>query len=220
MLNNNLKTHINQVDTSLKSTFDTVEFDHKDMYHSIVMVSDNRVNEDLSPIKVLLRIDHEKLNRDTSHVDWSYSINPDKDDSRIIKRTSLIENIGNDVLDIVLNKRMDKKYIEDCLISLIQENDHDDDIDLDESDLDESEGDIDNDDDDTDIDDEFKIGESILFTDYEYNEKKGIIQKKISLSIMDKEYKGWIVKTENGDERKVMDYDIQRNSRLPKWWNN
>jgi hypothetical protein len=232
MYSQNLKSNINKLDMGLQSFFEKIDYDHKeDSFITNVIVESNK-------IKLITTFDKRELDKSKTF-NWSYSINPLNENATIIKRQSSVDTFGKDLNDIIVNKRMDSDYINECLNESFTSEERDEMIetlsthsnfeledlaqmtDQELRDLYDSQ----------EIDDwkeelaeedemEYQIGESIVFTDYAYNEHKGIIEKKISMTIQDKVYPAWLIKTDEGEEKKVMSYDIKRPAGMPKWWNN
>ena len=251
MYSQNLKSNINKLDMGLQSFFEKIDYNHKeDSFITDVIVESNK-------IKLIATFDKRELDKSKTF-NWSYSINPLNENATVIKRQSSVDKFGKDLNDIIINKRMDSDYINECLnesndvdeveetlwtlannagISLedlknqttgsgnnayneyykmvedmLADNRNPEKADYIQDQLSRAVH--------RNEPEEYQIGESIVFTDYDYNEHKGIIEKKISMTIQDKVYPAWLVKTEEGEEKQVMSYDIKRPSGMPKWWNN
>jgi hypothetical protein len=111
--------NINKIDNDLKSLFKTVDIKEKtvgkNFYFEISATSDfQNLTESFETkrAKVVVRIEKRFLQQECLEmINWSYSVNPLRESSDWIERTSHIENLSKDIRNVVLKKQLSSEYM-------------------------------------------------------------------------------------------------------------
>jgi hypothetical protein len=111
--------NINKIDNDLKSLFKKVEIDEKtigrNFFFEIKATSDFPNLTESSVTKraaIVVRIEKKFLQPTNPEVIvWSYSINPLKESSEWIERTSKIDKLSKDIQSLIVKKQLSKDYI-------------------------------------------------------------------------------------------------------------
>jgi hypothetical protein len=124
-----LKDNINRLDNQLKSIFDEVRIDERAMkseYYFDITVS--KISEGK---KVSVRLFASKPQfENNSLINWKYLSDTREDTSFAVERVSKLDELANDINDVIVNKKLDKSYLEslqevklDILNESVTEND-------------------------------------------------------------------------------------------------
>ena len=105
-MNEIIKRNINHVYYDLKDRFDDVKIVENNSFFNITATK----NIDGKIFELIAEANKKHFNNNVIH--WSYKTNPSDEKSSVIDRSSTLDYIGNDMLDIVVNKRFKKTYIE------------------------------------------------------------------------------------------------------------
>jgi gas vesicle protein len=111
--------NINKIDNDLKSLFKIVDIKEKtvgkNFYFEISATSDfQNLTESFETkrAKVVVRIEKRFLQQECLEmINWSYSVNPLRESSDWIERTSNIENLSKDIRNVVLKKQLSSEYM-------------------------------------------------------------------------------------------------------------
>jgi hypothetical protein len=119
MFEQTIRMNINKIDNDLKSLFKTVDIKEKtvgkNFYFEISATSDfQNLTESFETkrAKVVVRIEKRFLQQECLEmINWSYSVNPLRESSDWIERTSHIENLSKDIRNVVLKKQLSSEYM-------------------------------------------------------------------------------------------------------------
>lgn len=119
MFEQTIRMNINKIDNDLKSLFKIVDIKEKtvgkNFYFEISATSDfQNLTESFETkrAKVVVRIEKRFLQQECLEmINWSYSVNPLRESSDWIERTSHIENLSKDIRNVVLKKQLSSEYM-------------------------------------------------------------------------------------------------------------
>lgn len=119
MFEQTIRMNINKIDNDLKSLFKIVDIKEKtvgkNFYFEISATSDfQNLTESFETkrAKVVVRIEKRFLQQECLEmINWSYSVNPLRESSDWIERTSNIENLSKDIRNVVLKKQLSSEYM-------------------------------------------------------------------------------------------------------------
>lgn len=119
MFEQTIRMNINKIDNDLKSIFKSVDIKEKtvgkNFYFEISATSDfQNLTESFETkrAKVVVRIEKRFLQKESLEmISWSYSVNPLRESSDWIERSSHIERLSNDIQNVILKKQLSKDYI-------------------------------------------------------------------------------------------------------------
>lgn len=116
MITDEIKANINKIDYSLKKLFENVyikelSIGNKFFFEIRANSTFFNINEsnEWKRAESIVIIDKKDLNGNVVH--WKYSINPLKESSTYIDRSSHIDNIANDIYETITKSRMEKEYL-------------------------------------------------------------------------------------------------------------
>jgi hypothetical protein len=120
MFEQTIRMNINKIDNDLKSLFKKVEIDEKtigrNFYFEIKATSDfpNLTESFVTKrASIVVRIEKKFLQSENPGVViWSYSVNPLKESSEWIERSSKIERLSKDIQSVIVKKQLSKDYID------------------------------------------------------------------------------------------------------------
>ncbi len=115
MITDEIKTNINKIDYDLKNLFENVYIKELSLGNQFffeikansTFFNINESNEWKRAESIVI-IDKKNLGSNVIH--WKYSINPLKESSTYIDRSSTIDNIANDIYETITKSRMEKEY--------------------------------------------------------------------------------------------------------------
>jgi hypothetical protein len=122
MITQDIRTNINKIDFDLKNLFESVKIEEKtsgNQFYFEIIANSTFVNEsnECKRAQVIVNIDKRDLS--SNFITWSYKSNPLLESSYIVERVSKIDTIANDIHNVIVEKRMDKDYLNS--LEVIQE---------------------------------------------------------------------------------------------------
>ncbi len=122
MITQDIRTNINKIDFDLKNLFESVKIEEKtsgNQFYFEITANSTFVNEsnECKRAQVIVNIDKRDLS--SNFITWSYKSNPLLESSYIVERVSKIDTIANDIHNVIVEKRMDKDYLNS--LEVIQE---------------------------------------------------------------------------------------------------
>ncbi len=119
MFEQTIRMNINKIDNDLKSLFKKVEIGEKtigrNFYFEIKATSDfPNLTESFVTKRaaIVVRIEKKFLQpHNPELIVWSYSVNPLKESSEWIERTSMLEKLSKDIQSVIVKKQLSKDYI-------------------------------------------------------------------------------------------------------------
>lgn len=109
-----IKENINKIDFQLKNEFDDVNIIEKSTKGEFLFEinASKVININGEPKKVSIKLDIKKESLNKDIFNWDYYIDTNDLNSDRIKKTSLVETIQNDILDIFEKKKFSKDYLD------------------------------------------------------------------------------------------------------------
>jgi hypothetical protein len=133
MVNQEVKSRINKIDFELKAFFENVYIKEKYYKTGFFEISANTIDfirgtKDYKRLEAKVIINHPDLLKD--NINWSYSTNPLNENAIWLDRTSTIETISLDIIDIIKEKRLSEDYIFnlESIVEVINEGKNEDDV--------------------------------------------------------------------------------------------
>jgi len=127
MINPEIKSRINKIDFELKSFFENVKIKEKYYKTGYFEISANTIDyifetNEYKRVEAKVIINQTDLLKD--NIKWSYSTNPLDENAFWLDRVSTLENISNDIINIIKEKRLNEEYISnlESIVDIINEN--------------------------------------------------------------------------------------------------
>lgn len=107
-----LKENINTIDFKLKNYFNLVRIVEKSEKNKFIFELNLMKEKNNSNINLIVDIDKEFLNQNIFDIKWNYMSNPNDETSHVNRKSSGIDNLISDIIDIVEKNKFDSKYLE------------------------------------------------------------------------------------------------------------